>query len=166
MNQNQKYEYLSTYKIRTQNPLWLELATVIEGIGKKNSLFFLNNVLKEKTDLRKITFKDLTEKEIKDLETFIEKGILKVDRSEYANCKNRKKNNPDQYEIIAEEKNSLIVGNLIKSNMTLDKNHLIKINCNIGIRHTKGLKVHGQKTKCTGRKNKISRGYLAKKKKK
>ena len=61
--------------------------------------------------------------------------------------------------------NEIILGTKVFAEVTLDKKRLIKMKCYVGVRHKQNKKVHGQRTRTTGRKNKLLKGFQKNKKK-
>ena len=55
------------------------------------------------------------------------------------------------------------LGNLLKSMVNLDQRRKIRKGSYQGLRHRNGKKVRGQRTRSTGRKNKVLRGFQRKK---
>lgn len=166
-----RYEYLSVFKIRVNKPLWRQLITCIKGLGVNNVLYLLHKAYPE-LDPRAVTYESLT-KELrmileKTLESEImefEEGFNKMD-TYYANCKNRSYS-PEFTELVSsKEGNAILFNSRLKSNEKLNIKRLVRMNCTVGYRHFKNYKVHGQSTKSTGRKNKIAKGFIKKKKQK
>lgn len=174
MNKSENNVYLSLYSINPKARLWTQLACLVSGLNFKNVLYALKCILKvpDSVDLRKLTYEDLTEEQIKQLEKSIESQQIHLgsDRSSiaHANLKDRTCSETFATEVNYEStyRNLILLNDNLKAEKKINIQRLIKMNCYVGNRHFKKLKVHGQRTKSTGRKNKIARGFIKKKKEK
>ena len=63
------------------------------------------------------------------------------------------------------DKNNIIVEGDLRRNVALDIKRLVEVQCSRGVRHRKGLPVHGQRTKTNARTRKGPKRTVANKKK-
>lgn len=169
MNSKKEYAYLSIYNVRSNAPLWRQLAVQVHGLGTTNTLYVLGKLFPEK-EPRQIRYDTLSAEEIKKLEQVIEQEQLLLDSTPHevyhANSKNRIISEDFASQSVSDAVNCILLNNTFKANQKLNIKRLVKMNCLIGHRHFKNYKVHGQSTKSTGRKNKITRGFVKKKQQK
>lgn len=158
--------YLGNYYISEDKPLSEELRK-ITGLNFSNVLGFIYTFFQKeqiKKDIRTTTFSDLSDSQKKNLEQWIEKQVIDVNptfsnrkpslcSSNYISILNYDCDNP-----------KIILGSGFSASVELAKKRLVSMGCLTGRRTKANRKVHGQRTKSTGRKTKVLKGFQKKKK--
>lgn len=158
MQERDSLTYLGTYYVSQLKSLRYELAKNIPGLNLRNVDYFLWKVL-NRTD-RTVRYKDLDQAERGTLERVIDQGLIENSEPYYSNKKPRKVSENFGLETLSKtEEGALFLGNKWISETHLDRKRLGKLKCYIGLRLEAGLRVHGQRTRSTNRKNKVLKGF-------
>ena len=158
---SQNIIYVGPYVFVEEDSLWTQLAMKLTGVGLINSLCLLQTIGVKGKDLRTISYKELSETQKDLLRDALEKSVVSLD-SYAANRKASNLSKTYQNQVFFED-NSLIIGDHVKSQYNLDQKRLGSMRCYVGLRLRESRKVHGQRTKSTGRKNKILKGFQKRK---
>lgn len=155
--------YVGPYTILDEKPLIQQLKINVSGLGAVNSFQILQLLGFKRSDSRTITLKDLSESQKKLLQDILVEGFIRTPDF-YANVKDRNVSKEFEPQIFYPSDSGVVIfGDAFKSQMSIAKQRLIKLKCNVGNRLKCGRKVHGQRTKSTGRKTKIMKGFQKRK---
>ena len=155
--------YIGAYSLDEQKPLRRELVSAIKGIG-------LINVMEIFT-LMGIPYSGARSIKLMDLDENMRSKLCQIISKPYFSAKTYASNRKDvpltedyKSEIFFNQGSLVFLGEYVSSHLELSKKRLIKLKCNIGNRLKLKQKVHGQRTKSTGRKTKCIKGFQKKKK--
>ena len=153
--------YVGNYPIDQQKALSIQLRK-IPGIVFSNVLGLLT-ILNTTDDVRVLRHKHLSEDKKNLLESFVQKQIVEISAA-FSNRKNSLSTEQHTSVLSYDTKSAklLLAGNVAAS-IQLSKKRLSTMNCLVGRRTKANRKVHGQKTKSTGRKTKILKGFQKRK---
>ena len=133
---------LDEFFIRPNKSLFWELATNVSGLGLKNTLAFLKAIGVE-SNFDKCTYETITAEQQDALLALIRKRQFSTTFRD----SNKKRRTSPETNLL----NPLMIGVALKVNTKRDIIILKKEKCRIGDRHNIGLKVHGQRTRTTGK---------------
>ncbi len=157
----QENSSIGEFYVASKKPLWIQLKRKVKGLGFVNSLAFIRKICSDR-DPRSVRLQDLTSEQRALVNKYILQSVIPESHIYYANKKKRNLTESYNQQSNLEQKSYTLIGSYLTSQMQLDIKRLSRINCYIGSRHGK-YKVHGQRTKSTGRKNKIQKGFQKKK---
>jgi ribosomal protein S13 len=165
MKSKKEYGYVGNYLLATDQPLRYELARKVKGISHRNINSFLVEVFgKVYFDLK---LQDLTEEQLKNLQSVLVKGYLVPKKTILMNTNSKARVCTKEHLQISNEIEGVsyyVFGTEVKSKEAINKKRLVKSGCYIGLRHKLFRRVHGQRTKSTNRKNKVLKGFQRNKK--
>ena len=154
--------YLGDYPIQ-KNQLLKDQLMKIKGLGSSNVLAILWGIGLAPSKIRQVRVVDITEEQCRLLSDLLMDGFFKSDHH-FSNRKLVTLSEEYASNVFYSKDSSIIFfGDSLASQVELAKKRLIKMKCNVGIRLKTNRKVHGQRTKSTGRKTKIIRGFQKKK---
>ena len=150
--------YFGSYSLYSKKPIFYELCEKVKGVGFSNCLYILKESLKDRPIevLKEITLAELSQKETLELQTLVEQSVLPLNHS----ISNRKKTSysTDLKELdlgFNLKTDNIILGDALKSTISIDIRRLKSSKCYIGNRHTLNRPVHGQNFRCSGRSRKM-----------
>lgn len=157
--------YVGNTAIYTNKLLWRELPLKMKGLGFLNVLKLLISVGVKPEETRTVTYNTLSEDCKQNLQETLLENKVELDNKDiyFANLKKRNLSEEFSSESGNDSKNYVLIENALLSSKNIDIKRLVKMNSYVGSRHAKGYKVHGQRTKSTGRKNKTAKGFIKKK---
>lgn len=155
--------YIGAYPIDQSKPLRRELVKKIKGVGLVNVMDLLAKLNSKYSQMRSLCLKDLDENSRNKLSELVSSPYIKG-TSYTGNRKNIPLTEEYKSEIFFKEGDLVFMGEYVDSNVELSKKRLVKLKCYIGNRLKLKQKVHGQRTKSTGRKTKAIKGFQKKKK--
>lgn len=155
--------YIGAYPLNEQKPLRRELVYAIKGLGLVNvmEIFALLDI--PYSNSRSVRLMDLDENMRGKLCQIISKPYLSA-KTYASNRKNVPITEDYKSEVFFNQGSLIFLGEYVSSHLELSKKRLVKLKCNIGNRLKLKQKVHGQRTKSTGRKTKCIKGFQKKKK--
>ena len=155
--------YIGPYPIEESKLLRRELCRKVKGLGLINSVVLLSKLGYSGYNIRDLCLKDLSESKKEELSKLLSLPYIIID--DYVSNRKFVPITEDyKAQIFYQPGNILFIGDFVKSQEELSKKRLIKQKCYIGNRLKLKQKVHGQRTKSTGRKTKAMKGFQKKKK--
>lgn len=147
MSNNFELVAIDEFLIKNNKPLFWELAINVTGLRFSCAFHMLRNLFSTKNP-GKVTYEDLTPQQQETLHKVIGTHRMQGTRIN----SNRKRITDEQSSIV----NAILFGSVLKVQVKKDLISLKKEKCRIGYRHSVGLKVHGQRTRTTGKASKLN----------